>query len=260
MEAVMTNVSGSDHVLHAASRHRAESVVFLGTDKAVYPINAMGMSKALMEKVAQAWARNNPDSETNVSVVRYGNVMYSRGSVIPLFVRCIREGLTLPITEHTMTRFMMPLHEAVDLVEFAMLRAKSGDLFIRKAPACTIGDLASALLYLFRASNEVRTIGFRHGEKLYETLATKEELRRAEDLGDHYRVPMDDRDLNYESFFEQGDLLEAKTEDFHSHNAARLTEVELRRLLCTLPEIRQELERHLGSTALVETLEEVSLA
>jgi UDP-N-acetylglucosamine 4,6-dehydratase len=260
MQAVMTNVNGSENVLKAAELHRVKSVVCLSTDKAVYPINAMGMSKAMMEKVVQAWARGHPHSETTISVVRYGNVMHSRGSVIPLFIKCIQEGRPLPVTESAMTRFMMPLSQAVELVEFAMLRANSGDLFVHRAPACTVGDLASALLDLFHSSSEVNTIGFRHGEKLYETLATKEELRRAENLGEYFRVPMDDRDLNYSAFFEEGDPLEAETEDFHSHNAVRLAPNELRRMLCSLPQIRGALERSIGSEGLLETLQSLELS
>jgi len=241
-EAVATNVLGSNNVLQAASDAGVESAVFLSTDKAVLPINAMGMTKALMEKSVQAWARNNPGSLTRVSIVRYGNVMFSRGSVIPLFISLMKKRMPLTITEASMTRFMMPLSEAVDLVEFAMLNAEGGDLFIRKAPACTIGDLAVALIELFESSSEVRSIGFRHGEKLYETLATAEELRRSEDLGDYLRIPLDDRSLDYGSYFTEGDPTAASSEDFNSHNALRLDLTGIKDLLRAIPEISEQIE------------------
>lgn len=241
MEAVRTNVEGSRNVLDAAVDAGARGVVCLSTDKAVYPVNAMGMTKALMEKVAQAAARNLGDAETVVSCVRYGNVMYSRGSVIPLFVKQIREGKPLTVTEPRMTRFLMPLTQAVDLVEFAFGHARQGDLFVRKAPACTIGDLATAMAQLFGVDEEVKVIGVRHGEKLYEALASREELRRSEDMGDYYRIGMDGRDLNYDKFFSEGDVEEASTEDYTSDNTERLTVEGVQELLLGLPEIRREL-------------------
>jgi UDP-N-acetylglucosamine 4,6-dehydratase len=241
MEAVRTNVEGSRNVLDAAVEAGARGVVCLSTDKAVYPVNAMGMTKALMEKVAQAAARNLGDAETVVSCVRYGNVMYSRGSVIPLFVKQIREGRPLTVTEPRMTRFLMPLTQAVDLVEFAFGHARQGDLFVRKAPACTIGDLATAMARLFGVDEEVKVIGVRHGEKLYEALASREELRRSEDMGDYYRIGMDGRDLNYDKFFSEGDVEEASTEDYTSDNTERLTVEGVQELLLGLPEIRREL-------------------
>lgn len=238
MQAVMTNVEGSRNVLLAAEDAGVESVVCLSTDKAVYPVNAMGMTKALMEKVAQATARNFGDSGTKVSCVRYGNVMYSRGSVIPLFVRQIREGKPLTLTEPSMTRFLMPLSQAVELVEFAFTHANQGDLFVRKAPACTMGDLAQAMLNLFQAPNPIEVIGIRHGEKVFEALARKEELRRSEDMGDYLRVAMDDRDLNYDKYFAEGDVKEIELEDYTSHNTERLSVEGVEQLLLQLPEIR----------------------
>ena len=245
LEAVATNVLGSSNVVRAAIAAGVESVVLLSTDKAVYPINAMGMSKALMEKVAQAAAREADGQGTRVCTVRYGNVMYSRGSVIPLFVAQLMAGKPLSITEPSMTRFLMPLAHAVDLVEYALGSAEHGDVFIRKAPASTIGDLATAVQDVFGRQVGTSRMGTRHGEKLYETLATAQELRRAEDLGDYYRIPMDDRDLNYGRFFDEGDERIASLEDFHSHNTVRLTVPEVRELLLSLPEVAAMV----GSTA-----------
>ncbi len=241
MQAVMTNIQGSRNVLQAAVEAEVESVVCLSTDKAVYPVNAMGMTKALMEKVAQAVARNLAETETRICCVRYGNVMYSRGSVIPLFVRQIKNGEAITITEPKMTRFMMPLAQAVDLVEFAFSYARQGDLFVRKAPACTIENLVAALKNIFQAKNEVQTIGIRHGEKMCEALASREELCRSEDMGDYLRVAMDGRDLNYEKYFSEGDLKEAATDDYTSDNTQQLSVKEVEELLLELPEIRQEL-------------------
>jgi len=240
MQAVYTNVIGSHNVVESAIAHGTERVICLSTDKAVYPINAMGMTKALMEKIAQAAARAN-SARTAVINVRYGNVMYSRGSVIPLFVRQIQAGGPVTVTEPGMTRFMLPLAEAIDLVLFAFARGESGDIFIRKAPACTVTDLVAAMQNLFRTRVPVRVIGMRHGEKIYETLATREELRRAEDLRGYYRVRMDDRDLNYNKYFTEGDTREAATEDYTSHNTRRLTVKEVESLLLRLPEITGEL-------------------
>jgi UDP-glucose 4-epimerase len=221
LEAVRTNVLGSANVVEAANANGVRSVVCLGTDKAAYPVNAMGMSKALMEKVAQAFARNNPTARTVVSTVRYGNVMLSRGSVIPLFVEQVRAGRPLTVTDPSMTRFLMSLEDAVELVEHAFLHARPGDLFVRKAPASTVGDLAEAVAVAMGREPEVQVIGTRHGEKLFETLATREELARAEDQGDYFRVPVDARDLNYGEYFDEGEPSEP-ADDYHSHNTERL--------------------------------------
>jgi UDP-N-acetylglucosamine 4,6-dehydratase/5-epimerase len=242
MQAVMTNVEGSRNVIHEAVNAGVESVVCLSTDKAVYPVNAMGMTKALMEKVAQSVARTLSESETRVSCVRYGNVMYSRGSVIPLFVRQIRAGQAITMTEPSMTRFLMPLTQAVALVEFAFGHARQGDLFVRKAPACTIADLVTAMKNLFQVDNEVKVIGIRHGEKLYEALANAEELRRSEDMGDYLRVSMDGRDLNYSKFFDQGDPGEIEVQDYTSNNTEQLSVPQVEKLLLSLPEIQHNLK------------------
>lgn len=238
MEAVKTNVLGSNNVIESADAHGVESLVCLGTDKAAYPVNAMGISKAMMEKVAQAFARNNPNSKTVVSTVRYGNVMCSRGSVIPLFVRQIQRGQALTLTEPTMTRFLMSLGEAVDLVEHAFNHAEPGDLFIRKAPACTVEVLARAVSELCGASTGIQVIGMRHGEKLYETLATAEELARAEDQGSYFRVSVDARDLNYREYYVEGDLGEISVEDYNSHNTTRLGVPEVQEIVGSLPDFR----------------------
>lgn len=245
LEAVATNVLGSANVIRAAVASNVETVVLLSTDKAVYPINAMGMSKALMEKVGQAAARAAEGSGTRVCTVRYGNVMYSRGSVIPLFVSQLLVGRALSVTEPLMTRFLMPLWQAVDLVEYALVLGEQGDVFIWKAPASTVGDLAAAVQNVFGRPVGVNRMGTRHGEKFYETLATAMELRHAEDLGDYYRIPLDDRDLNYEKYFKQGDEEVREYTDFTSHNAVRLSISEIEKLLCTLPEVRALLE-HVG--------------
>ena len=237
-EAVRTNVEGSANVIEASNKNGVQSLVCLGTDKAVYPINAMGMSKAMMEKVAQAFARNNPTAATTVSTVRYGNVMASRGSVIPLFISQIKSGQPITITDPSMTRFLMSLEEAVLLVEHALMKATPGDLFIRKAPASTIGDLALAIGELLEAEPKIQIIGTRHGEKLYETLATREELSRADDQGDFFRVPVDARDLNYGEYFNEGDPLENKLDDYHSHNTERLEVEGVKQLLRALPAFR----------------------
>jgi UDP-glucose 4-epimerase len=214
------------------------SVVLLSTDKAVYPVNAMGMSKALMEKTGQAFARNHPDSGMRVAVTRYGNVMYSRGSVIPAFIASLKEGKPLTVTDPRMTRFLMSLEDSVDLVKHAFLHAEPGDLFVRKAPACTVGDLATAVARAMDIEPDVRVIGTRHGEKLFETLATREELRRAEDQGDFYRVSVDARDLNYGEYFDEGDAGESATDDYHSHNTERLDVDQVVDLLHSQPGFR----------------------
>ena len=241
MEAVKTNVLGSENVVRAADRAGVRSVVCLSTDKAVYPVNAMGMSKAMMEKVAQSYGLNNPNAETTVSCVRYGNVMYSRGSVIPLFIRQLQAGKNLTVTNPDMTRFMMSLADSVDLVEYAFHNALQGDLFIRKAKACTMRDLAQALIVLFQSSALVEVIGTRHAEKLSEALASREELARAQDMGDYFRIHADNRDLNYSIYVEQGDLAQARYEDYDSHTVSRMSLSEVQALLLTLPEVRAEL-------------------
>lgn len=241
LEAVLTNVLGSQNVVEAAEKNGVGSVVCLSTDKAVMPVNAMGMTKALMEKVAQAAARTSID--TVVSTVRYGNVLYSRGSVVPLFVEKIFRGEPLTITNPDMTRFLMPLSEAVDLVEFAFFNAEPGDTFIRKAVAATIGDLATAVNEIFGNPVATKLIGTRHGEKLYETLATVEELNQAEDMGDYWRLRMDSRDLNYADYFEVGTTEIPPTEDYHSHNTDLLDVEGVKHLLLALPEIQADLER-----------------
>ena len=234
LEAVRTNVLGSANVIESSNANGVERVVCLGTDKAVYPVNAMGHTKALMEKTAQAFARNNPTSNTVVSTVRYGNVLLSRGSVVPLFVEQLRAGRPMTLTDPSMTRFLMSLEEAVDLVEHAFRASKPGDLFIRKAPAATIETLAHAVARLLGVDPSTDIIGTRHGEKLYETLATEEELRRGTDQGDYFRVPVDSRDLNYSQYFEEGDVVE-HTGDYHSHNTTRLDVDEVCAVLERLP-------------------------
>ncbi len=242
LEAVRTNVLGSANVIEASNANGVRSVVCLGTDKAAYPVNAMGMSKAMMEKVAQAFARNNPTAHTVVSTVRYGNVMMSRGSVIPLFMDQIRSGEPVTVTDPQMTRFLMSLDEAVLLVEHAFAHAQPGDLFIRKAPASTIEDLALAVGKAMGADPEIKVIGTRHGEKLYETLATREELARATDQGDYFRVAVDARDLNYGEYFDEGDRHESEIDDYHSHNTERLDVDGVVDLLDGLPAFRRRIE------------------
>ena len=242
LEAVKTNINGSANVLRASIELGVRGVVCLSTDKAVYPINAMGMSKALMEKTAQAFARDSQDSKTTISITRYGNVMFSRGSVIPLFIEQIRSGKPITITDPTMTRFLMSLAQSVDLVEYAFEHAQTGDLFVRKAPAATIETLAAALIEIFgNGESEIQNIGFRHGEKLYESLLSTEERAKAEDKGNYFRVPLDDRDLNYSSYFEQGEKRAEELEAYTSHNTQRLDTAGVKELLLTIPEIRQEL-------------------
>lgn len=243
IQAMLTNVTGSHNVLEAAARHGVKRVVCLSTDKAVYPVNAMGMTKALMEKVAQAVARELTDRDTTICSVRYGNVMYSRGSVIPLFVEQILAGKSLTVTEPSMTRFLLPLPQAIDLVLFALEHGAQGDIFVRKAPACSVADLVTAMKNLLHSDVPVRHIGIRHGEKIFETLATREELRRAEDMGDYYRVRMDDRDLNYGKYFTEGDTKEVEVDDYTSHNTQQLSVTQVEQLLRSLPEIDQVLAR-----------------
>lgn len=242
IQAVLTNVIGSNNVMEMAIKHKAKSVVCLSTDKAAYPVNAMGMTKALMEKAAQALSMKLKDDETKISSVRYGNVMYSRGSVIPLFIKQIKENKPLTITEPNMTRFMLTLKSAIDLVLFALNNAKQGDIFIKKAPACTILDLATALKNIFKSDVPIKTIGIRHGEKLYETLATIEERRKSEDMGEYFRVRMDDRDLNYNKYFTEGDVETSSLEDYTSNNTHRLSVEEIEELLLSLPEVISQLD------------------
>lgn len=251
LEAVRTNIIGSENVIRSAVAHGVSSVVCLSTDKAVQPINAMGISKAMMEKLAQAQARAlGPDAATTIAMVRYGNVMYSRGSVIPLFIRQIKEGRPITITEPQMTRFLMPLRDSVDLVHYAFTHARQGDLFVRKAPAATIADLVQALLELFdRRDHPVEHIGWRHAEKLYETLASAQELGQSEDMGDYYRVCMDARDLNYSAYFSEGEQETVRHEDYHSHNAERLDVEGVKALLMSLGEVRAEVEAWQASKA-----------
>lgn len=241
MEAVRTNIQGSENVIQASENSGVQSLVCLSTDKAVYPVNAMGMSKAMMEKVAQSHGLNNPNANTTVSSVRYGNVMYSRGSVIPLFIRQLKAGKNLTVTNPSMTRFMMSLAHSVDLVEFAFHNAQQGDLFIRKAKACSIADLAQAVINLFQSTARVEVIGTRHAEKLSEALASREELARSHDMGDYFRVAVDNRDLNYSVYFEEGDITQNRAEAYDSHTVEQMTISEVEELLLTLPEVRHEL-------------------
>jgi len=239
MQAVKTNVEGTQNVIRAAGFNGVKKVICLSTDKAAYPINAMGISKAMMEKVAIAESRNLQN--TIVCLTRYGNVMASRGSVIPLFINQIKSGLPLTITDPNMTRFLMSLNDAVDLVLFAFENGNQGDLFVNKAPAATIGDLAKAIKELAKVENEINIIGTRHGEKLYETLCTREEMIKAEDMGDFYRVPADNRDLNYSMYFSEGEKNLAEIEDYHSHNTERLNVEGVKNLISELALVKKEL-------------------
>ena len=242
LEAVATNILGTENTLNAAAANGVKNVIVLSTDKAVYPINAMGMTKALMEKVAIAKSRNLSTGQTTICVTRYGNVMASRGSVIPLFIGQIKVSKPITITDPDMTRFMMSLDDAVDLALFAYKHGSGGDTFVQKAPAATIGQLARVLLKLFKADTEVRVIGTRHGEKKHETLLNREEMVRAQDLGGYYRISSDTRDLNYALFFEKGEKKVASLDDYTSANTHRLTDDELRALLLNLDYVRAELK------------------
>jgi UDP-glucose 4-epimerase len=246
MEAVRTNVLGTENMLNAALACEVKKVITLSTDKAVYPINAMGISKAMMEKLMVAKARTTSEKKTIFSGTRYGNVMASRGSVIPLFVKQIREGKPLTVTDPNMTRFLMSLDDAVDLVLYAFSNAHQGDIFVQKAPASTILDLAIAVKELFNADNEIKVIGTRHGEKLYETLLTREELAKAEDMGDYYRILPDERDLNYGKYFTEGEERISVFDDYNSHNTQRLTIPEIKEKLLRLDFIQQELQGGVG--------------
>lgn len=243
MQAVQTNVIGTENVLNAAIDAKVKKIIVLSTDKAVYPINAMGVSKAMMERVAVAKSRNLDDNETMIACTRYGNVMASRGSVIPLFIDQIRDGKTITITDPAMTRFMMSLDQAVDLVIFAFKNGQNGDIFVQKAPAATIELLTQTLKNLLKKpDHEVKVIGTRHGEKLYETLLTKEEMVKAIDMDEYYRIPSDDRDLNYTKFFEDGEEVITQAGEYHSHNTHRLNEEELRKMIVDLHEVQDELK------------------
>lgn len=242
LQAVETNVIGTDNVLESAIAHGVKNVVVLSTDKAAYPINAMGISKAMMEKIAIAKGRAlGEEATTTICCTRYGNVMASRGSVIPLWVDQIKSGKPITITDPHMTRFMMTLDDAVDLVMYAFEHGRNGDLFVQKAPAATLEVLAEALKELYHANTEVKTIGTRHGEKLYETLVTREEMAKAIDMDNYYRIPCDTRDLNYDKFFTEGNEDVSKIEDYHSHNTARLDVEGMKKLLLKLRFIREDL-------------------
>jgi len=241
IEAVRTNVMGAANTLEAAIAHKVKKVVVLSTDKAVYPINAMGMSKALMEKVMVAKSINLREEDTLLCGTRYGNVMASRGSVIPLFIKQIMDGLPVTVTDPTMTRFMMSLGDAVGLVLFAFDQAHQGDVFVQKAPAATIQDLAEALVDIFNSKSEIRIIGTRHGEKHYESLMSREESLRAIDLGDYFRVPADTRDLNYGAFVTEGDRNLTGEEEYSSHNTRRLTKEEVKAMLLNLDYVQAHL-------------------
>ena len=241
MEAVRTNVLGAENVMNAALANRVSRVVVLSTDKAVYPVNAMGISKAMMEKLMVAKSRGRSDGETVLCATRYGNVMGSRGSVIPLFIQQMSERKPLTMTEPAMTRFLMSLEDSVDLVIHAFLHAEQGDIFVQKAPASTIGVLAAALQDLYQKKDGLKIIGARHGEKLFESLLSREEMARSEDMGNYFRVPTDDRDLNYDKYFVEGETTVSGFEDYTSHNTDRLDVEQVKKLLLTLPFIREGL-------------------
>ena len=237
IQAVKTNIIGTENVLNSAISFGVEKVIALSTDKAVYPINSMGISKAMMERVIVAKGRNV--ERTMIACTRYGNVMASRGSVIPLFINQIKQGIAITITDPNMTRFMMSLDQAVELVLFAFENGSSGDIFVQKAPAAELKVLATTLKKILGVSDhEIKTIGTRHGEKLYETLLTKEEMSKAIDMGDYYRIPADTRNLNYNKFFEEGEEVITEAHEYHSHNTHRLSQDELEKLLLSLPEIQ----------------------
>ena len=241
MEAVMTNVIGAENVMNAAINRGVGRVVVLSTDKAVYPINAMGVSKAMMEKLMVAKARMQNEGETVLCATRYGNVMASRGSVIPLFVSQLKEGKPLTITDPSMTRFLMSLDDSVDLVLHAFEHGQQGDIFVQKAPASTVANLAEALISLFSTSHSLRTIGTRHGEKLYETLVSREEMARVEDMGNYYRIPADNRDLNYAKYFSDGEEKISHLDDYTSHNTTLLDVDQIKNLLKKLDFIQEKL-------------------
>lgn len=243
MQAVQTNVIGTENLLNCAIEAKVKKVIVLSTDKAVYPINAMGVSKAMMEKVAVAKSRNLNDNETMIACTRYGNVMASRGSVIPLFIEQIRQNKEITITDPAMTRFMMSLDQAVELVLFAFKNGKNGDIFVQKAPAASIGLLAKTITKLLaRSDHKISIIGTRHGEKLYEALLTREEMVLAQDMGNYYRIPADTRDLNYSKFYEEGEQVVTQAHEYHSHNTYQLNETELAKMLLELKEIKKDLQ------------------
>lgn len=243
MQAVQTNVIGTENVLNIAIEQKVKKVIVLSTDKAVYPINSMGVSKAMMERVAVAKSRNLNDNETMIACTRYGNVMASRGSVIPLFINQIKENKEITITDPKMTRFMMSLDDAVELVLFAFMNGKNGDIFVQKAPAATIELLTDTLKTLLKKEDHpVKIIGTRHGEKLYETLLTKEEMVKALDMDKYYRIPADTRDLNYDKFFEDGEEIVTEASEYHSHNTEQLDEETLTKMLLSLREIHDDLK------------------
>ncbi len=241
MEAVRTNVIGTENVLNAATANGVKRVVVLSTDKAVYPINAMGISKAMAEKLVVAKSRMQRETETVFCSTRYGNVMASRGSVIPLFVSQLKEGKPLTVTDPNMTRFLMSLEDSVDLVLYAYEHGKQGDIFVQKAPASTVADLAQALKELFKSDSAVHIIGTRHGEKLYESLISREEMAHAQDMGDYYRIPADNRDLNYAKYFSEGEEKISHLDDYTSHNTHRLSVEQVKQLLLKLDYIKEEL-------------------
>lgn len=241
MEAVRTNVLGTENVMNAACASKVSRVIVLSTDKAVYPINAMGISKAMAEKLMVAKARAQAEGETVICATRYGNVMASRGSVIPLFVSQLKEGRPLTVTDPQMTRFLMSLEDSVDLVLYAFQHGQQGDIFVQKAPASTVEDLAQALIRLFKGGNPVQVIGTRHGEKLFESLISREEMVKAEDMGGYYRIPADNRDLNYAQYFSEGSEELSQVEDYTSHNTKRLSVPEVTELLLKLDYIQEAL-------------------
>ena len=244
MEAVQTNVIGTDNVLNMAIDNKVRKVICLSTDKAAYPVNAMGISKAMMEKVFVAKSRNISPEETLICGTRYGNVMASRGSVIPLFIEQIKSGQPLTVTDSAMTRYLMSLEEAVELVVHAFEHANAGDIMVQKSPASTVGDLAQAVKELFNADNEIKVIGTRHGEKKYETLLTVEESAQAEDMGQYYRIPADSRDLNYENYFEEGSQEISQAQEYNSDNTYRLNVEEIKQKLLELDYVKSELENY----------------
>ncbi|MDO9154343.1 MAG: polysaccharide biosynthesis protein [Paludibacter sp.] len=245
IQAVRTNVFGTENVLDSAIQHGVKNVVVLSTDKAAYPINAMGISKAMMEKVAIAKARQLKDNAlTTICCTRYGNVMASRGSVIPLWVEQMKAGKDITITDPNMTRFMMTLDDAVDLVLYAFKNGKNGDLFVQKAPAATLDVLAKSLVELYNSESQIRIIGTRHGEKLYETLVTREEMAKAENMGNYFRIPADNRDLNYDKYFIEGQEEIAEIDDYHSHNTTRLDNNGMKELLMKLDMVKEDKKPH----------------
>ncbi|AMK75114.1 MULTISPECIES: polysaccharide biosynthesis protein [Methylomonas] len=242
MEAVRTNILGAENVMNAAIANHVDRVVVLSTDKAVYPINAMGLSKAMMEKLMVAKSRMRNEGETVLCATRYGNVMASRGSVIPLFVNQLKEGKPMTITDPAMTRFLMSLEDSVDLVLYAFEHGRQGDIFVQKAPASTVEVLVQALKSIFEKDNEVRVIGTRHGEKLYETLVSREEMAKAEDMGQYYRIPADNRDLNYAKYFVEGETIISSLDDYTSHNTERLDVDGVKKLLLSLESMQEQLD------------------